>query len=77
MKYRKPTSKYEVYTLGQRQGSRFVFETLKQVQLHLLSYYGAHKTYAQVRYAMKKYDNNMSLELWDGHLLKIICIKEL
>ena len=77
MQHARLTSKYEVYTLGQRQGSRFVFDNLKQVQLHLLSYYGAHKTYSQVYYAMKKYNNNMLLELWDGHLLKIICIKEL
>lgn len=77
MKYAKATSKYEVYTFGQRQHTRVVFDNLKQVQLHLLSHYGAHKTYSQVYYAMKKYGNEMSLELWDGHLLRIVCIKEL
>ena len=77
MKYAKATSKYEVYTFGQRQHTRVVFDTLKQVQLHLLGNYNAHKTYNQLRYAMKKYDNNMSLHLWDGHNLKIVCIKEL
>lgn len=77
MKYARATSKYEVYTFGQRQRTRFVFETLKQVQLHLLSYYDVHKTYNQVRYAMKKYNNCMSLHIIHNNIFKIVEIKEL
>lgn len=77
MKYAKAKHQYEVWTLGQRQSTRFVFETLKQVQLHLLSYYETHKTYSQVHYAMRKHHNDMCLKLWNGYELRIVCIKEL
>ena len=77
MKYAKSTSMYEVYTLGQRQRTRVVFDTLKQVQLYLLGHYRVYKTYSQFYYLMRKANNNLSLELWDGHELKIVCIKEL